>query len=503
MSTGVTRADISGANYEIGQEIRSQSQLEASHVGNYQNQWQKPISEYGRNDPEWQVKLNASPFVGKIDVDASDWEESRRAIDAVMKLLLKELRSQAENYEGLRIDSYVRQGSSREGLKVLKADEFDAMLEFHFDGLESHIQPATTKNRNGYFIPGHCYLELKGVDLGYLKDKYPRLHAKSIFIVSSGKVYLSSKNLHTKVFQSMVDTAIDNINQAIEHHNRDTNQPSRFGLRRKMNPPSINVTISMKGGVTYDSWGNVKTSTDKELDLDFVPAFLLGKDQTTRYEGVLLECPIHAICKWAEEDSFKAIEFVDQILIWDIKSVGYERHILDVARRDTKKLYILTALRILKTYFVKTKEIARQSRGSPPQIVTVLKSYHLKQLAFYLLNYLCHKYPNFKVDGVQKALLYFFDILRIALTEKCLPHLFFSDNSVIGAMLPGYPPIPTPKLKFNMFRRIPNDSLTQALASLENHLIPNLGFGSGSTDDNERERVQQDFKRTVAGSDYF
>ncbi|WAQ98319.1 hypothetical protein MAR_022692, partial [Mya arenaria] len=62
MSTGVTSEDISGANNEIGQEIRSQSQPEGSHVGNYQNQWQKPITKYGRNESQWQVNLTASPF---------------------------------------------------------------------------------------------------------------------------------------------------------------------------------------------------------------------------------------------------------------------------------------------------------------------------------------------------------------------------------------------------------------------------------------------------------
>ncbi|WAQ98318.1 hypothetical protein MAR_022691 [Mya arenaria] len=374
MFTGVTREDIRRVNDEIGQAIQFQSQQEASHVGNYQNQWQKPITEYGQNDSRWHEQLNTSLFVGKIDFDSSDWAKSRKAVDAVMELLIKELKSQANaNYEGLRIDSYVRQGSSREGLKVLKADEFDEMLEFHFDGLE----------------------KIQGVDMAYLRGRYPTLYAKSVFIESDGKFYLSSKYLHTKVFQSIVDTATININKAIDHHNRIESQMSKFGLRRLMNPPSVNVKINLKGGVTYDEWGGVKTSEDKEIDLDLVPAFLLR-----RTNGALLQCPIHAICKWAEEDSFKALEFVDQNLKWDVKSVGYERHILDVARTDKKMRIILTALRIVKTCFVKTKDDARDSGRSPHQIVTVLKSYYLKQAAFYLIMYLCHKYPQFEVNGV-------------------------------------------------------------------------------------------------------
>ncbi|WAQ98330.1 hypothetical protein MAR_022703 [Mya arenaria] len=132
MFTGLNSQDIRQVNAEIRQSSQFRRQQVSSHVGIYNNEWQKPITEFGRNNPQWQVNLNASPYVGNIEVDSSDWEESRRAVDEVMNLLLKELRCQAEHFEGLRIDSYVRQGSSREGLKVLKADEYDAMLEFNF-----------------------------------------------------------------------------------------------------------------------------------------------------------------------------------------------------------------------------------------------------------------------------------------------------------------------------------------------------------------------------------
>ncbi|XP_052792942.1 uncharacterized protein LOC128226879 isoform X2 [Mya arenaria] len=137
----------------------------------------------------------------KIDFDPADWAESRHVVDAVMELLLTELRSQAEaNYKGLRIDSYVRQGSSREGMKVIKADEFDAMLEFHFDGLESKIEQTEIKNSEGFNIQGHCFLEIRDVDMAYLRGRYPTLYAKSVFVQFPGKKYLSSKNLHTKIF---------------------------------------------------------------------------------------------------------------------------------------------------------------------------------------------------------------------------------------------------------------------------------------------------------------
>ncbi|XP_052795651.1 uncharacterized protein LOC128228394 [Mya arenaria] len=473
-------------------------------VGRYQNQWQEPITIYGRNNPDWEVKLKASSFVGDIDVDNMDWFESRVVVDLVMDLLQIELRSQAKKYEGLVINWYVRQGSSREGLKVVKADEFDVMLEFHFDGLDDRIkQIYVIDGDKRMFIPGHCYLELRDVTIELLRKNYAKLYKKGVFIEKEGKIFLSSKHLHVQIFESMVDSAVEKMNTEIKIHDILEMKKCKFALKRKMNPPSINLAITFKAAEQVFDIGPLK---DKDMDLDFVPAFLLRHDQTTSYEGELLKCPIHAVCKWAEENSLKALEIADQTRIWDVKSTGYEKHILDVAREDERKLYILTALRILKTYFVKTKKYAKESGCAPPQIVTVLKSYHLKQLAFYLLNYLCHKYPHFVVDGVQKALMYFIDAIRVALKEKHLPHLFFSDNNVIETMLPGYPLLPGPKLRFDLFRKIPNDSLIQALFSLEKHLIPNLGFSTGGDSDyhdHERARVHQDFKSTVSGSDYF
>lgn len=69
-------------------------------------------------------------FSGEMDFGRREWARSRDAVDAVMELLQNELRVKAVNYEHLRIDSYIRQGSSRDGLKVVAPDEFDTHIEF-------------------------------------------------------------------------------------------------------------------------------------------------------------------------------------------------------------------------------------------------------------------------------------------------------------------------------------------------------------------------------------
>ncbi|XP_052791601.1 uncharacterized protein LOC128225733 [Mya arenaria] len=152
--SGVTYEDIKKAN----RRLESPPGV-AAPVGRCQNQWQTPITMYGRNNLDWEVKLKESSFVGDMEVDSWDWFESRQVVDVVMDLLQKELRSKGKRYEGLVINSYVRQGSSREGLKVLNADEFDAMLEFHFEGLDERIEQKDFKNSDlMMFVPFHCYL---------------------------------------------------------------------------------------------------------------------------------------------------------------------------------------------------------------------------------------------------------------------------------------------------------------------------------------------------------
>ncbi|XP_052230421.1 uncharacterized protein LOC127844341 isoform X2 [Dreissena polymorpha] len=119
--------DSLGLFTDINEAVdKIQSQLE--HIGVYQNQWQKPKTDYGEVNATWLDQMKRSKCVGDIDFKKADWAESRQAVDAIMDLLLKQLREQAKKYEGLRIDSYIRQGSAREGLKVLDANEFDTLL---------------------------------------------------------------------------------------------------------------------------------------------------------------------------------------------------------------------------------------------------------------------------------------------------------------------------------------------------------------------------------------
>ena len=415
---------------------------------------------------------------GDIDFPRKQWAKSRKLVDGVMDMVLGVLRS--ESFEGIRIDSYIRQGSSREGLKVVEPNEFDAMLEFHIEGLEGKISEESILDQNNRHVSGFCFMKIDGVDMAYLRKRYPRLVQRGLFLEQDGRIRLSSKTLYESVFKSMVDKATDQIRASNDHQN--------LVITRKDNPPAVNVQIRNNG---FDP------SLPSVIDIDFVPAFRLRVDETTTYEGTPLNCPIHAVCKWSPPESSKALEFVDSEIVWNVKTTGYEIHILDVARNDTRKSIIFTALRIVKTYFTKTKKLTH----SPPPLVKIVKSYYLKQIAFYILYYLCHVHRNYELNGVKRALLYFIDFLEVALETKRLPHFFFSEKA--AEMLPGYPPMPSNRLHYNQFRRIPTEALKQAQHSLLNHMARDFGFYFGANTDTERDSIKQKFRSVATDKDYF
>ncbi|XP_060586020.1 uncharacterized protein LOC132741780 isoform X1 [Ruditapes philippinarum] len=471
---GVVAENISYASKLIAESSNTKDNESHGELGSALNQWQKPITEFGNNCfPDWVVNLKTLPYIGEIDFGRKEWARSREAVDAVMDLLLKELRFKAlTDYEHLRIDSYIRQGSSRDGLKVIKPDEFDTILEFHIEGLQFLEQPIY---KNKKYVPGFCYLKVDASGK-VIPDRYPKLWHEKVFEEKNGTIYLSSRMIHQGVFESLIDKSCRAIEEKIEAMQRC--KKVNFHITRKMNPPAVNITIHLDDDANdlFMRQCQIRNRTDvvREIDLDIVPALRLRVDSQTIYNGSPVNAVIHAVCKWKEEDAAKSLEIADQGLVWHINSAGYERYILDVARTDQKQKYILTALRILKTYFTKAKTIAKNENMSPPPITTVLKSYHLKQIALYMILYTCHLYPDMRINDVERALLLFLNILHISLEDKHLPHFFYS-NSKIGHMFLNYP-THNDALRFDLYRKIPNESLNQAELSYKKHLPAALGF---------------------------
>lgn len=426
-----------------------------------------------------------------MDFGRRELARSREAVNHVMKRLLEEMRKEAKKYEGLRIDSYIRQGSSRDGLKVISPDEYDSVLEFHIEGLNWTPCPVM---RLGHVVPGFCFFKISQTQ-EQLQKKFPRLHKEMVFQNDGSTIYLCSKSLHERVLTSLVDTAARVVERSLPGENVD------FTITRKKNPPAINITIRLNDEAHEQlmKQGKLKNRMMGEIDLDIVPAICLRKDGRTTYQGITLDCPVHAVCKWVEGDTVKMLEFVNQKdLIWHVNSAGYEKHTLDVARTIPKQQYILTALRITKTFFVKAKKKAKDEKRSPPQFVSVLKSYHLKQLALYLIMYTCHLHSSIRIDGANTALTYFLCLLEAALEVKHLPHFYYS-NSKIQQMYPGFE---TQGLKYDHFRKAASDALLQALKSLQTFRMSELLIDTTAVD-SDMKRVVDEFKKEISSGEYF
>ncbi|KAH3775140.1 hypothetical protein DPMN_176537 [Dreissena polymorpha] len=92
-STCVLQKDILHSINNIQQERTNASAYQ--QVGVEQNQWQRPITEFGYCRPNWFIQIASSAYVGNIDFDKAEWAESRQAVDEVMGWILKDLRNQA------------------------------------------------------------------------------------------------------------------------------------------------------------------------------------------------------------------------------------------------------------------------------------------------------------------------------------------------------------------------------------------------------------------------
>ncbi|XP_052277206.1 uncharacterized protein LOC127876197 isoform X3 [Dreissena polymorpha] len=492
--TRVVTTIMADGNGDVSSAFERMS-LDPKHIGANFNEWVKPVANFDGCDQGWIKSLKESELIGDIDFGSKPWARSREAVDYVMKELQNAMRAEAAKYERLRIESYIRQGSSRDALKVIWPNEYDSVIQFQIEGLKLVPKPVT---KSSVVIPGFCFFEIDD-KWENLEKTFPKLCQKSVFVKSNGKLFLSSKNLHEKILTSIVDAASVIVQNTI----RD-NKEVEFSITRKKNPPAINITIHLNEEAhnQFMVAGKLRKAEDGtgEIDLDIVPAMKLREDTTTTYQGTRLGSPIHAVCKWVEGDMNQMLEFVSETekpLVWHINSSGYEKHTLDVIRTTARGQYILTALRIMKTYFVRAKTLAKDKKQSPPQLVTVLKSYHLKQIALYEVMFTCHLRPTVALNNTYDALLYFISLLEAALDAKHLPHFYYS-NPLVTLMYPGYEPTVGPK--YDLFRKCPADALLQAKKVLQNQLVTTLRLVR--TEKQDMTKLVNEFKDKILSGKY-
>lgn len=435
--SGVVRPR-SGSYFESGS---NEGQSQITDVGINYNKWRRPMKEFGPDDGGLEQQISRHEYLRDFDVDSGDWKSSCHMINILLEdVLLKEIKAQAESYDGLGIKKFVKQGSSREGLKIRKADEFDTVLLYEIKGLD--YEPVSLETQ-----PGLGMLKIgRRHNMEELRRRYPQLVREGVFVDKGSGIYLSSRQFHEKVFESIIDSARHEVERKIiDASNRGSDVG--FKINRQINPPSINLTFLMTSSDSdIDSRAYVARSALQvsghliqesactymyQIDVDIVPGLQLSLATVPNplNPGESMQCPVYAVFKWRNESQRSARAFDDAQVIWRFCTSGYEKHIMDGAHTRRSQRYILTACRLVKAY-IKNPSIKKTQFGS------FMKSYYLKNIAMYCILYVV--IMNGKtLSGVREALGYFLDFLGVALTEERLPHFFYG-NEWIKYMFPDY-----------------------------------------------------------------
>ncbi|KAK3604411.1 hypothetical protein CHS0354_008737 [Potamilus streckersoni] len=413
------------------------------NIGINLDEWQYPVKEFSRADGRLESQLKTLECVGELDIPLRIWNNATALVKEILDMLLQEMRMQASQYEGLVFDGYRKQGSGRDGLKIRTPDEFDVLLEYHIEGL--HVEPVPIDA-----FPGLGEMKILNTDYE-IERRFATWLRKNVIVRHQGSYYLRARILHQSVFESLLDKCREKIANK-------TKQNISFQLTRRMNPPSVNLTIKNiqrdKGivGALWD-WLLAEGNEPDVIDIDVVPAMMVVKEKARGTSG-FIDCPRYAVVKWMEDTRALASRFEDPSMIWRICTSGYEKHYMDLARNDTGKRYIMTACRIIKTFMSKEKD-KRLPGQLPLPISTFLRSFYLKNIAFY-----CMLFTK-SVKGVRQALGYFLGFLKISLEEECLPE-FFHGNSLLKNDFPSC----AEGDQANMFEHISRETLINARHSL-------------------------------------
>ncbi|KAK3604417.1 hypothetical protein CHS0354_008744 [Potamilus streckersoni] len=432
-------------------------QFYPQNVGINLNKWQYPVKEFSKTDDDLQKRLKLLECGGDLDISEKDWNTTISVVNEILETLLQAMRSEAQEYEGLILNGYRKQGSAREGLKVRAPDEFDVLLEYRIEGLSVEAKPLIDF---GISYPG----------LGKMKILTPRDKVnkhfktwlgKGVIVMHNSSYYLNARILHQSIFESIIDKCREKITNITEQ-----NLP--FQLTRSMHPPSINIRIERKVVNSgrwrrFINWILRKANIPEVIDIDIVPAMIIGMEKA-KGSRKFMDCPRYAVVKWKDERQQSASCFDAPAMIWRFCTSGYEKHYMDLARKHKGKRYIMTACRIIKMLINKEKE--KRRRGYQPLPISLfLRSYDLKNISFY-----CMMYTE-SVKGVHEALGYFLGFLKISLKEENLPQ-FFTGNKNLKEEFPAC----AEGGQINLFRDVPQGTFIQARSSFDTILTQLFGM---------------------------
>ncbi|CAC5384233.1 unnamed protein product [Mytilus coruscus] len=400
-------------------------------IGEQMNNWRPQIFELGPHEQNLGTLIRESRFLRCMNINDTEWKKHCKTTDEILRCVMKNVNKFAnEDFEGLIIkDDLIRFGSSRDGLKVNDALEFDCILLFDISGMQ--VSKVLARDYSSEEILG--MMKLRVINAEYLIRRFPWIEKNEIFKkFGNGEYFLNTKHLQEKVFKSIIDKTRKVINDQFHNIN------SPYFLRRTAKPPTFDINIKLnqekditdlRDDIRSAQGMHVTIESDKKpsLDIDLVPSLHLRNDCVPNpYTAKLphgfgieqMNCQVYAVMKWAHR-STEASSTFDSNCLWRECTSGYEKQILDICRRNNSQRYLMTACRLLKSY------VANQHRTN--QIRSVAASQHLKTICFYCVTFLTTPSDHNSLSGLKEALGYYLCFLGLCIESKNLPHFFFGN----------------------------------------------------------------------------
>lgn len=412
----------------------------------FKEEWRKPVYHFGIKDK------GIKDFFKKerIDFNQDDWDVSCEIVDRILKIVACEMRKAAnKRFPGLVLSGTLKkQGSSREGLKVCDPLEFDVLLPFHLENVQTRND--VVFDRYGCIIPGLFKMEIIN------PEKLPLWWRKcELLSCVQEKVYINTSHFQKKVFASLLDQIRGDINKRLKIWTENSIN-KQFKMVRQVNSPNLklklkirsqNGLIDFKNGLyLLEQQCSLHSLNVNQIDLeiDLVPSILQSAEQfpsTLLNEKGSIPCERYGVLKWVNKRN-DHIPKENGDLIWRSSTCGYEKCIFDIAQKNPSQLYVMTACRLLKWAL---QNVANNQLGS------VIGSYHLKNLCMYCILFLTIPSEQNRLSGVTEAMGYFIEFIRISLEAKYLPYFFFG-NPYLHDMIPGCT-FGTERATYNMFAK--------------------------------------------------
>lgn len=395
---------------------------------------EKPIFALGPNERMLQNKIENHPMLSSMNISDDIWAKHCRAVNEVLRPVSSNIKQFANaDYDGLLLhDSFIKFGSSRDGLKVVDALEFDCVMLFNIQGMQITPIPAKQDNTGRRNLG---FMKIR-VDNGYeLIQRYQWLVKREILVLEHGNYYFNTRNLQERVFKSLVDKTRQNLNDQLKQNS------SKLAISRICKPPTFDIHIPIElnsnkdKGISdlFDTFCRLEGAIQAQgrevrprtsLDIDLVPALLIRHDRVPNpnYPESDISCPVYAVMKWAHKGIYmSSADQKDQL--WREDTSGYEKHIIDIAvqRDEDSQRYLMTACRILKSY------VANLPGTGTNQLHVVMASQYLKTICFHCFTMLTIPRDQNSLSGVGNALGYFLCFLDLCIKTKNLPHFFYGN----------------------------------------------------------------------------